>query len=46
MPYDKGCADEDLVLIPFYDTELWNNCSQGEIEGIIEHDVSSLHPRN
>lgn len=45
MPYDKGCADEDLVLIPFYDTELWNNCSQGEIEGIIEHDVSSLHPR-
>lgn len=44
-PYDKGCADEDLVLIPFYNSELWNNCSKGEMEGIIEHDIATANPR-
>ena len=44
-PYDKGCDDADLVLIPFYDSELWNNCSKGEMDGIIEHDVATANPR-
>lgn len=44
-PYDKHCADEDLILIPFYDSDLWNNCTKGEMDGIIEHDIETQHPR-
>lgn len=46
MPYDKGCADEDLILVPFYNTELWNNCSQGEINSLIDESIRTARPGN
>lgn len=44
-PYDKGCSDDNLVLLPFYNTEMWKNLNHEEMEGFIEHDMERLSPR-
>jgi hypothetical protein len=45
-PYDKGCADDDLVLLPFYNTKMWKNLNHEEMEEFIAHDIERLSPRN
>lgn len=45
-PYDKGCADDDLVLLPFYNTKMWKNLNHKEMEEFIAHDIERLSPRN
>lgn len=44
-PYDKGCADEDLVLKPMYETELWQNTPKEKLDDILETDIKRLSPR-
>lgn len=44
-PYDTHGAEDDFVLLPLYDTELWKNTSQEEKDRMIQHDVDALRPR-
>jgi hypothetical protein len=44
-PYDKGCADEDLVLKPMYETELWQNTPKEKLDDILETDIKRASPR-
>jgi hypothetical protein len=44
-PYDTKGAEDDFVLLPLYDSELWKSTSQEEKDRMIQHEVNTLRPR-